>query len=149
MRKKYSLNLDYSVSLGEKYSQFMEGLVEKKFFANKCTQCHRLYAPVRPFCDICCVETGEPFEIEPKGTVVAYTVYKIKTRNLPDPPFSQGIIKIGEAANSFLHFIGGIEYSDPDELEKKIHVGMAVQPVWAEERTGDILDIAYFKPIEA
>jgi uncharacterized OB-fold protein len=149
MRKEYALNLDYSVALGEAYSQFMHGLQDKKFMANRCTQCQRLYAPVRPFCDLCCQATGNPFEIDPTGKVVTYTVYNIKTRNLPDPPFVQGIIKVGEAANSFLHFLGGIEHSGAEDLQQKLKIGMKVQPVWSEQRSGDILDIAYFEPVDA
>ena len=146
MRKEYSLNLNYSTSLGETYSAFMEGLKNRLFLANLCAACDRLYAPPRPFCDICCEPTHSPFEIEPEGTVVSYTVYHIKTRNLPDPPFVQGIIRIDGAANSFLHFIGGIPFSRPEELESLVQIGMRVGPVWAEERRGDITDIACFAP---
>lgn len=147
MRKEYSLNLDYSAPLGIYYGKFMEGLKEKKLFGNKCKKCGRLYVPVRPFCDICCEEAGEPFEVDPVGEIISYTVYCIKTHNLPDPPFAQGAIKIDGAANAFLHFIGGIEFVNEEDLQGKIKIGMKVKPVWAEERKGDILDIKYFTPI--
>ncbi len=75
MRKEYSLNLNYSTSLGTTYSAFMEGLKNRIFVANRCTTCRRLYAPPRPFCDICCEPTDTPSEIEPEGRVISYTVY--------------------------------------------------------------------------
>ena len=149
MRKEYSLNLNYSTSLGTTYSAFMEGLKNRIFVANRCTTCRRLYAPPRPFCDICCEPTDTPSEIEPEGRIISYTVYQIKTRNLPDPPFVQGIIKLEGAANSFLHFIGGIDFSRPEDLENKVKIGMKVRPVWSEQRVGDITDIAYFTPQQA
>jgi hypothetical protein len=147
LRKEYSLNLDYSASLGVTLSTWMEGLKEKKILANKCPKCGRLYVPARPFCDIDFVENGEIYEVDPTGTVEAFTVYYIRSANLPDPPFIQGIIKIAGAANSFLHFINGIEYKIPEDLPKLINIGMKVKPVWAEHRKGDILDIAYFTPV--
>jgi len=140
MRKEYSLSLDYNVPLGEKYSAFMEGLKNKKIFGNRCEKCNRFYVPVRPFCDICCEDTGELVEVEQNGVVVSYTVYCIDSRNLPDPPFAQAVIKIGDAANSFLHFMGGIDFTDAEDLKNKINIGMKVKPIWAEKTTGDILD---------
>ena len=146
MRKEYNIHLDYSVPLGAAYSSFMENLREKKLVGNRCVKCDRLYVPVRPFCDICCDNTTAPFEVEQTGEIIAYTVYCLKSRNLPEPPFAQAIIKIDGAANSLLHFIGGIDFSDAEDLKGKIRIGMRVKPEWTENRTGDILDIRYFKP---
>lgn len=148
MRKEYSLHLDYSVPLGDTYSKFFEGLKNKKLLGNRCKKCNRLYVPARPYCDICCEETSELFDVEADGIIISYTVYYIASLGLPKPPFAQGIIKIGEAANSFLHYIGGIEFSDADDLKDKISIGMKVKPVWAENRTGDIMDIEYFEPLK-
>jgi uncharacterized OB-fold protein len=146
LRSEYSLNLDYSTPLGEVYSAFMQGLAECRLLGNRCMSCDRLYVPARPFCDVCCDDTGKLFEVDPTGRVIAFTVYNIKTENLPDPPFVQGIIKIADAANSFLHFLAGIEFTDAEDLRRQIAIGMTVRPVWAEERRGGILDIAHFAP---
>jgi len=148
MRKEYNIHLDYSVPLGSAYTAFMENLKEKRLVGNRCEKCNRLYVPVRPFCDICCETTSEPFEVDQTGKVIGYTVYCLDSLGLPDPPFAQAIIKIGDAANSLLHFIAGIDYTDAEDLNNKIKIGMKVKPVWAEERTGDILDIKHFKPAE-
>jgi uncharacterized OB-fold protein len=147
MRKSYSLSLDYNVPLGVKYSVFMEGLKNKKIMGNKCDKCGRNYVPVRPFCDICCEDTTEPIEVDQTGVVVSYTVYCVDSLDLPDPPFAQAVIKIGDAANSFIHYMGGIAFNDAEDLKNKIKVGMKVEPVWADKPTGDILDIKYFKPV--
>jgi uncharacterized protein len=146
MRKRYSLNLDYDAPLGNAYSEFMENLKEEKIVGNKCTTCNRIYVPVRPFCDICCEDTSKPFVVDPCAHVVAYTVYCIESLNLPKPPFAQAIIKVGYAANSFMHFLGGIEYKDAEDLNNKIKIGMKVKPVWAKNKNGDILDIQYYTP---
>ena len=149
IRSEYALNLNYSTPLGEVYSQFMLGLKQRKLLGNTCLVCNRLYVPARPFCDVCCEDTGELSEIEPSGRVIAFTVYNIKTENLPDPPFAQGIVKIGNAANSFLHFLGGIEFADAEDFRKQIRIGMQVHPVWASDRHGNILDIVHFAPVDS
>ncbi|MGD9855483.1 MAG: Zn-ribbon domain-containing OB-fold protein [Planctomycetaceae bacterium] len=149
IRSEYSLHLDYSTPLGEVYSRFMLGLKDRRLLGNRCVNCNRLYVPARPFCDHCCDDTGELVEVEPRGRVVAFTVYNIKTANLPNPPFAQGIIKIGDAANSFLHFLAGFEFTDAEDLRRQITIGMPVRPVWATERHGGILDIAHFTHAEA
>jgi len=148
MVKEYSWKLDYRVKLGDVYTRFFEGLKDKKILGNKCGKCGRIYIPPKPFCDICFVEPTEWLEAEHKGTVTSFTVCYQKFENLPEPPYISGIIKIGNSAISFVHFIGGIECDNPKELPSKIKIGMEVEPVWAPERVGDMLDIEYFKPVK-
>lgn len=146
MKKEYSWKLDYSVSVGDVYTRFYEGLKEKKILANKCAQCNRVYVPPRPFCDICFVEPLEWIEVNPTGIIQTYTITYFKFENLPDPPYVTAVIKIDNSATSLMHFIGGIQYNEPNELSEKVKIGMRVEPVWSDERTGDILDIKYFRP---
>lgn len=52
------------------------------------------------------------------------------------------LIHLDGADTALVHFIGE---AAPDAL----HIGMRVVAVFAESRSGHILDIAYFKPTEA
>ena len=148
MRKDFSWKLDYSVTVGEVYTKFYEGLKDKKILANKCGKCGRIYVPPRPFCDMCFVETDKWLEVKPKGVVQTFTVTYQKFENLPDPPYITAVIKMDGSATSFIHFIGDVGYKDPQELPAKVKIGMEVEAVWAEDRKGDILDIKYFKPVK-
>ena len=56
------------------------------------------------------------------------------------PPFGYGIIKLDGADTGMAHLLYG---SDP----AKWKIGMKVKAVFKENRSGSILDIAYFKPI--
>jgi len=56
-----------------------------------------------------------------------------------DVPIIYGLIKIDGADGSFLLFIGDVEPGD-------VSAGMRVKAVFAEERTGGILDIKHFAP---
>jgi uncharacterized OB-fold protein len=55
-------------------------------------------------------------------------------------PFAYALIKLDGADTGFLHVLGEV---DPG----KIREGMRVEAVFAEERKGSPLDIAYFRPI--
>jgi uncharacterized OB-fold protein len=45
----------------------------------------------------------------------------------------------GASSGGFLHRLGEVRPED-------VAIGMEVEAVWAEERSGSILDIAYFRP---
>lgn len=147
MKKTYNWNIDYAVAVGEPYTKFFEGLRDKKILGNKCPKCGKLYIPSRPFCDICFVEPDEWIEAEQTAIVQGFTVTYRKFANFPDPPYVTALFKVGDSAVSFMHFLAGFDYDDPAEIPYKIKMGMKVEPVWADERTGDLLDIKYFKPV--
>jgi hypothetical protein len=50
------------------------------------------------------------------------------------------VIKLDGADTGFTHLLGEVD-------EKKLKIGLKVEPVFARERKGHILDIRYFKPI--
>lgn len=153
IEKEWSFDFDYSVSLGETYTRFMEGLKEKKLLGNRCGG--RVFFPPRPFCD-------RSFELADKwlegnsGTVEAFTIYCRKANSvlypgkhvLPEAPYAIGVIKIDNSEQCLIHFLSGFGDLTPDKLSEKIKVGMRVRPVWASERFGNILDIEYFEPAE-
>ncbi|MHC5081466.1 MAG: Zn-ribbon domain-containing OB-fold protein, partial [Planctomycetota bacterium] len=60
-------------------------------------------------------------------------------------PYTPAVIEI-DGASKGMGILHMLEEVDP----KKIKIGMRVQAVWkpAEERTGAITDIKYFKPIK-
>ncbi len=147
MTKEYNWHIDYRVSVGSVYTKFFEGLKNKRIIGNKCPECGNIYIPVKTFCDKCFVQPTEWIEAKQRGTVQGFTVTFLKLEGLPDPPYISAIIKIDNSAVSLIHFLGGIDYKDQEELPSKIHLGMAVEPVWEENRKGDMLDIKYFKPI--
>ncbi len=59
-----------------------------------------------------------------------------------ETPEIPAVIAIDGSSGGFLHVLGEV---DPQE----VRVGMAVEAVWkpVAERTGSILDIAYFRPV--
>lgn len=146
--KNFRWELDFGLNLGETDRRFFEGLTEKRILGNTCPDCGTVFVPPQPYCDECFVEPDEWVEMDQVGTLESYTVTFRKFRNMPDPPYVNGVIRIGDSATCFLHFVGGLEYDEPEDLIDAVHSGMRVEPVWRDEPSGDIQDIEYFKPLE-
>jgi uncharacterized OB-fold protein len=80
-------------------------------------------------------------EVSNKGTLLTYTVVHESNPCQPvEPPLVYGVIQLDGADNGFVHMLGGVE-------TEQLQIGMRVQAVFKEERTGSILDIKYFKPL--
>ena len=154
IEKEWSLDLDYSVSLGETYTGFMEGLKEKKFLGNKIGD--QTFFPPKPFCNRTYELPSGWVESDGTGTVEAFTIYQKEPEGIvyPDakvelsPPYIVAVIRISNSDQCLIHLISGIDANDPEQLLNKVSAGLTVRPVWAEERHGNILDIKYFEPVE-
>jgi len=80
-------------------------------------------------------------EIGNEGTLTSYTmVYQSEPSHPVKTPFAYGIINLDGADTGFAHIIGEVNPND-------LRVGMRVQAVFKDKRTGSILDISYFKPV--
>jgi uncharacterized OB-fold protein len=150
--KEWSFDFDFEVPLGRTYTAFMEGLKNKRFVGNVCGG--RIFYPPRPFCDRTLETPGQWLECDGTGTVEAFTVVYRKANavsypgheRLPAVPYAVGVIRVDRSEQCLIHFLSGFGTDDPDELHEKIRAGMKVRPVWAKDRTGNILDIEYFEP---
>ena len=146
-RFSYRWQVPYKVTLGDTYARFFQGLKQKKILGNVCPKCNGLHVPARPFCDKCLVAPTKWVETDGLAELISFSVTYVKFMGLPDPPTVTAIIKVGDSVTNFLHRVAGIPYDDPVELDQKCKIGMKLKPVWAENRVGDIEDIAYFAPL--
>ncbi|MBI4671331.1 MAG: Zn-ribbon domain-containing OB-fold protein [Chloroflexi bacterium] len=135
------VNLLFNYAAGEAASRFLIALRdEKKIWGTRCPSCQRVLVPARSFCPRCFVDTTEWIEVGPTGTVSAFA----PVFHLADPSgfgnpkgLSAALIRLDGADTALAHFIG--ETDAPQ-------IGLRVVAVFAESRSGHILDIAYFKP---
>jgi uncharacterized OB-fold protein len=146
-QKTFRWELDFSLNLGDTDRKFFEALKEKRILAKECPDCGRKFVPPQPYCDECFVAADEWVEMEQEAVIESYTVTFRQFRNMPEPPYANGAIRVGDSVTSLLHFIGGIDYDEPEDMIDKLSSGMTVEPVWADDREGDILDIKHFKPV--
>jgi uncharacterized OB-fold protein len=141
--------IDYRVRLGKAWSRFMRGLQDQKLLASTCVSCDRTFVPPQSYCEFCFVEITEWSELEPVGTLRASTVVYQGFQGGPEVPYAVGGIEIDGTQSLFMHFLGGVDLSDPETARQTLRSGVRVRAVWAEERTAAVTDIAYFTPVTA
>jgi uncharacterized OB-fold protein len=81
-------------------------------------------------------------QVENTGVVQTFSICNVRWDMQPlDEPELPAVISIDGSNGGFLHTLGEVK---PDEVT----IGMKVEAVWKPvgERTGSILDIAYFRP---
>ncbi|MCI0637087.1 MAG: OB-fold domain-containing protein [Actinobacteria bacterium] len=94
------------------------------------------------FCERCFRATDAWRQVEDTGTVQTYSICYVRWDMEPlSEPEIPAVIAIDGSDGGFLHMLGDVA---PDDVT----IGMAVEAVWKPvgERTGSILDIAYFRP---
>lgn len=135
------VNLAFSYAAGEAASRFLIALRdEKKIYGTRCAACGRVLIPARSFCPRCFVNTTEWIEVGPAGTLVAFAPAS-RLRGAPTA-LPIGLMRLDRADTSFVHFIGEADFD-------ALRIGQRVAAVFAETRSGCILDIAYFVRADA
>jgi len=131
--------------VGEFRTRFFEEIRDaKQIFGVRCPLCECVYVPPRATCPRCFTKLSEWILLENQGTLLTYTTiyYDIRVQAIQPkkPPYTLGIIKLNGADTGLVHFID--EYHDQD-----IKVGIKVEAVFKEQRSGNILDIEHFRPV--
>lgn len=137
------------------YGQYTFGIAGERFFRDikdkgrimgaKCAACNLVYVPPRIYCERCFGELAEWLEIPNRGVVHTFTVaHADLDGNRLKEPIVVALVKFDGVYGGLVHRLGEVE---PD----KVTIGMAVEMMLKPkaERTGSILDINYFRPIQA
>lgn len=138
------LYVPYQNSLGALASHFFRELRDhKRLLGIKCPSCQKVFMPPRSICPGCFGQLKEWVDLPPTGTLLTYTIvnYTYSTYYQPkEAPYALGIIKLDGADTGMTHLLGEMKFED-------LKIGLKVQAVFREQREGNILDIAYFKPL--
>lgn len=137
-----TINLPFSYSAGRVASRFFVELRDhRRIMGTRCPACRRVLVPARSFCAECFIETGEWLEVGPEGALVTWTTVYLPFPHLPAaPPCTVGLIRLDGADTNFLHLIHGDEWA--------LRVGVRLRPIWRETRSGGLLDLTHFVPVE-
>jgi hypothetical protein len=139
-------DLNYDVHLGTTWGRFMQGLTEQRIWANRCAGCTRVFVPPQAYCESCFEPVSDWLELPGEGVVEAFTVAWQGFTGGPTPPYAIAGIRLDGADTMLMHYVRGLDLSDPDRVRAQLPPGSRVRAVWAEERTGQILDISHFEP---
>jgi uncharacterized OB-fold protein len=114
---------------------------EKKIMGMRCPSCNKVFALARSTCRDCFEQMEEMVELGDQGTILTYTVCLQPNPIQPkDTPITYAVIQLDGADNGMVHMLGEV-------APEAINIGMRVQARFKEERTGNLLDIEYFKPV--
>jgi uncharacterized protein len=138
---KSKIKVPYAWSVGATGSRFLKALRDdKKILANKCPTTGQVFCPPKLNSPTSLEPITEWIELTGMGTVKTYTQRRYATDAAQkDAPEIYALILLDGATQALPHFLGEVKFED-------VKQGMRVQPVFREERTGEILDIRYFKP---
>ena len=139
-------NAQYAWDAGVAISRYLQEFKAGKLIGRSCPECSRVLVPPRMFCESCFCPTDDWVTLEDTGTVLTfsrcYITWDLVQLEEPQMP---AVIEIDGASPGMgiMHMLGEV---DPEALV----IGMRVRAVWkpADERTGSVTDIAYFKPLK-
>ena len=142
------ISLPYRWAMGPTITRFFEGFQEKRILGTRCDACGRVLVPARAFCSRCFKDMDEWVQVKDEGVLRTWVLINFPYEGQPlEPPYIIGVIELDGSDNGFPHFVGGFPQYDIEFLKDRVTIGMRVKAVWKEGRDGNILDIAYFRPV--
>jgi uncharacterized OB-fold protein len=135
------IEVEYSWSAGIAGSRFFQELKDNaRIMGAKCPQCSRVLVPPRIFCEECFVDTDEWVEVSNQGTILTFaeSYFGLQGQRLEEPWYV-GIIRLDESDGGLFHRL--VPGQRPIEIEGR------VEAVFADDRSGHILDIEHFRTI--
>lgn len=137
------METDYIYTLGIAGERFFKEIKEAgRIMGTKCRRCGIVYVPPRIYCERCFERLEEWMDVGKTGKVHTFTLayINIKGSKLKEPTI-YAMIKLDGADGGLLHKLGEV---DIEAVKINMRVEAVLRP--AEERTGSITDIKYFKP---
>ncbi len=133
----------YRWALGPQLTHFFNELRDsQRILAVTCTACGKRLVPPTPSCGRCYARTEGWTEVGPQGVIKTFTTVNLEFPGQPrQPPYTWVQVQLDGSSTLFPHLV---DECDPEEIK----IGMRVEAVWAEERTGDLYDITHFRPVE-
>lgn len=132
--------------------RYTPGVAGEVFFAalrdrgvllgSRCAGCSYTYVPARLFCERCFAELSADVEVGPIGALVSFTiVFAGLEGETLEEPVTIGLVRLVGADAVLMHRIIGAG-------DEPLEIGERLEAVLAAERTGSILDIEGFRPVE-
>ncbi len=143
----------YSVSAGQAYSRFFEGLKQGKIYGTYCEECGMVYVPPKIYCPFCFKQLDKWIDVKDEGKVISAVVsYYSATLEKLEKPEIIGVIKLDVPGKHFTSYrFPGILHRlcnvSPEEVINQSIFDARVKARWKppEERIGDINDIECFE----
>lgn len=134
------IEIPFRYTTGLALERFFAGLRRAVLVASACSSCGRRSLPPLSFCGRCWHPISEYVELSGQGTLLSFARLPLPVAELPElaPPVTYGLIGLEGADTHLAHLL----YSDHGD---SLRVGVPVEPIWREKRSGTILDIRCFR----
>jgi uncharacterized OB-fold protein len=110
---------------------------------SRCEACSYTYVPARLFCERCFAELAADTEVGPGGALVSFTIGFVGLEGEPlEEPETIGLVRLDGADSVLMHRV--LDADEPLEIGERVEVVLRPDG----ERTGTILDIEGFRPID-
>jgi len=132
-------------TLGVAGERFFKALRDRQqILTSPCPKCRNRLLPPKSYCERCFEETSEDWiPVQGAGYLRSFTVLHRSLEEEPlDPPEVVALVGWPGVRGGLIHRLLGI---DPSQVT----LGMAVEPVWADVRSGALSDISHFRPASA
>ena len=131
-----TIQIPFRYAAGKAGSRFLTALKEEgTILASPCPACSQVYCPARSFCARCGSELEEVIPVGPEGELLSWTEVKGKG--------AFGLVRLDGAHSALLHRLLA-----PPSWPSSGRSGIRVRARFASQRSGSILDLAGFEPIE-
>jgi uncharacterized OB-fold protein len=110
---------------------------------SRCEVCSYTYVPARLFCERCFAELAADTEVGPGGALVSFTIGFVGLEGEPlADPETIGLVRLDGADAVLMHRV--LDADEPLEIGERVEVVLRPDG----ERTGTILDIEGFRPLD-
>jgi uncharacterized OB-fold protein len=134
------IQIPYNYSAGPAMTVFLRGLQQKIIHASLCSGCGRRSVPPLSFCGRCWTPIKQYVPVEQRGTVQSSVFPPELPSDLAgkvDASLGYALIRLEGCDTNLAHLVKAGDAA-------AIKIGSRVKPVWNEQRSASILDIAYF-----
>ncbi len=138
---RQKIQIPYKYSAGPPMTRFLRGLEQKIIYASVCAACGRRSVPPVGFCGRCWKEIDNFVAVEQRGIVESFVCDSQGEPQAiaPEKSLAYALIRLQDCSTNLAHLVQW-------DAETPLRIGTVVTPVWKNERTASILDIAYFQP---
>ncbi len=134
----------YRYTAGVAGTVFLRALRDRGvFLGSRCGRCDYTYVPARLYCERCFERLRADLEVGPAGTLESFAVGYVGVDGEPlEEPVTVGLVRLDGADAVLFHRVL--------DADRPLEVGMRVAAVLKPEgeRTGSILDVEGFRPVE-
>ena len=130
----------YRYTVGIAAEKFLREIKDNgRLIGSRCAKCGITYMPPRIYCERCMATLEEYLNVEDTGTVESYTAcYRDSNGEALPKPTIVAFVRFNRTAGGIIHFVHG-----------DVAIGDQVRAIFKDklQRTGSILDIAYFEKV--